>query len=43
MKDVKIAVAQFEPKDGDKDYNLSRIDHLTKKAKDGGADIIKVD
>lgn len=40
MKNIKIAVAQFEPKDGDKDYNLSVIEELTKKAKEKGADVI---
>jgi predicted amidohydrolase len=40
MKTLKIAVAQFQPKDGDKDYNLSVIDKLTAKAKDGGAEVI---
>jgi len=37
---MKIAVAQFEPKDGDKKYNLSVIEKLTKKAKSQGADVI---
>ena len=37
---MKIAVAQFEPKDGDKRYNLSIIEELTKKAKSKGADVI---
>lgn len=37
---MKIAVAQFEPKDGDKAYNLSVIEQLTKKAKAKGADVI---
>lgn len=37
---MNIAVAQFEPKDGDKAYNLSVIDGLTKKAKEKGADVI---
>jgi predicted amidohydrolase len=40
MKTLKIAVAQFQPKDGDKDYNLSVIDKLTAKAKEGGAEVI---
>jgi predicted amidohydrolase len=40
MKNVKLAVAQFEPKDGDKPYNLSVISELTIKAKSAGADII---
>jgi predicted amidohydrolase len=37
---MKIAVAQFQPKDGDKLYNLSIIEKLTKNAKDKGADVI---
>jgi len=37
---MNIAVAQFSPKDGDKSYNLSVIERLTKKAKLEGADVI---
>lgn len=37
---MKIAVAQFEPKDGDKDYNLAVIEQLTQKAKSAGAELI---
>ena len=37
---MNLAVAQFEPKDGDKSYNLSKIAELTKKAKSQGADLI---
>src|SRR5699024_7950881 len=37
---MNIAVAQFEPKDGDKPYNLSTIEKLTKKAKEQEADLI---
>lgn len=37
---MNLAVAQFEPKDGDKVYNLSVIEELTKKAKSQGADLI---
>ena len=37
---MKLAVAQFEPKDGDKKYNLSVIENLTIKAKKKGADVI---
>jgi len=37
---MNIAVAQFEPKDGDKSYNLSVIESLVKKAKESGADVI---
>ncbi len=40
MKDLKIAVAQFEPKDGDKDHNLATIEKLVKKAKDKGAEVV---
>ena len=37
---MKIAVAQFQPKDGDKEYNLSVIEKLTAKAKSQGAEVI---
>lgn len=37
---MNIAVAQFEPKDGDKAYNLSVIEELTRRAKERGADVI---
>lgn len=37
------AVAQFEPRDGDKTYNLSAIDKLTQRAKSQGADAICFD
>ncbi len=37
---MNIAVAQFEPKDGDKSYNLSVIRKLSEKAKSKGADLI---
>ena len=40
MKDIKIATAQFENKSGDKDYNLSVIDQLSKTAAEDGADIV---
>jgi len=40
MRILKIAVAQFEPKDGDKDYNLSVIEKLTAKAKEVGAEVV---
>lgn len=40
MKSLNIAVAQFEPKDGDKLYNLSVIEELTQKAKEQKADLI---
>ncbi len=37
---MKLAVAQFEPKDGDKAYNLSVIRALTALAKEQGAQVI---
>ena len=40
MRTLKIAVAQFAPKDGDKEYNLSVIAKLTAKAKSAGAEVI---
>ncbi len=40
MKNLKIAVAQFEPKDGDKSYNLKVIEKLTGEAKRAGAEVI---
>ena len=40
MRKLKIAVAQFAPKDGDKEYNLSVIEKLTAKAKSAGAEVI---
>jgi predicted amidohydrolase len=40
MRNIKIATAQFENKSGDKEYNLSVIDGLSKKAAEEGADAI---
>ena len=40
MKKLKIATAQFQPKDGDKAYNLSVIETLIVEAKEGGAEVI---
>ncbi len=40
MKNLKVAVAQFEPKDGNKEYNLSVIEKLTAQAKEKGAEVI---
>jgi predicted amidohydrolase len=40
MKNLRIAAAQFEPKDADKAYNLAVIETLTAKAKAQGADVI---
>jgi predicted amidohydrolase len=40
MQNLKIATAQFENKSGDKEYNLSVIDRLSKKAAAEGAQAI---
>ena len=40
MQNLKISSAQFEHKSGDKAYNLSVIDNLSKKAKEQDADVI---
>ena len=40
MNNLKVAVAQFCPKDGDKAYNLSVIDNLAAMAKQKGAEVI---
>jgi predicted amidohydrolase len=40
MRNIKIATAQFENRSGDKAYNLSVIDNLSKKAAMEGADAI---
>ncbi len=40
MRNIKIATAQFENRSGDKEYNLSAIDRLSKKAADDGAEAI---
>jgi predicted amidohydrolase len=40
MNNIKISSAQFEHRSGDKNYNLSVINSLSKKAKEQGADII---
>jgi hypothetical protein len=40
MRTLNIAVAQFQPKDGEKEYNLSVIEKLTAKAKDDGAEVV---
>jgi predicted amidohydrolase len=39
MRDIRVAAAQFEPRDNDKDYNLSRIDALVGTAAEQGAEI----
>lgn len=40
MRKLKVAVAQFEPKDGDKAYNLAVIEKLTATAKEASAEVI---
>ncbi len=40
MRSLSIAIAQFQPKDGDKTYNLSVIEQLTRKASEQGAELI---
>lgn len=40
MKNLKIATAQFENKNGDKNYNLSVIEKLSQKASVEGCDVI---
>ncbi len=40
MKNLKIATAQFETRNGDKSYNISVIDQLAAKAAAKGADVI---
>jgi len=40
MRDIRIGAAQFETRDGDKDYNLSRMRHLTRAAVEQGAEIV---
>jgi len=40
MEGLNISVAQFQPRDGDKAYNLSVIKKLSEKAKSNGADLI---
>ena len=40
MENLKIATAQFENRSGDKNYNLSVIERLSKKAASEGAQVI---
>ena len=40
MKDIKIGAAQFEAKDADKAFNLTRIDDLTAQAIAAGAEVV---
>ena len=40
MRDIRIAAAQFEARDADKDYNFGRIDALARQAVARGAEIV---
>jgi len=40
VKEIKIATAQFQTRDGDKKYNFSRIEELTEEAAKKGARIV---
>jgi predicted amidohydrolase len=40
VRDVRVGAAQFEHRDGDKAYNLGRIDELTVRAARQGAEIV---
>ncbi len=40
MRDIRVASAQFEHRNGDKTYNLSRIRDLTRRAVEQGAEIV---
>ena len=40
MQDIRIGAAQFENRNGDKAYNLSRIRDLTRIAVDQGAEVV---
>jgi predicted amidohydrolase len=40
MQEIRAAAAQFEARDGEKRYNLERIDALTARAADQGAQLV---
>jgi len=40
MRDIRIAAAQFEPRDADKHYNFGRIEALAQQAVGRGAEIV---
>src|SRR5262249_46562432 len=40
MRDIRIGTAQFEHRDADKAYNLSRIRELTRRAVEQGAEAV---
>lgn len=40
MRDIRVATAQFENRDNDQEFNLSRIESLTELAVERGAEIV---
>jgi predicted amidohydrolase len=40
MRDIRVGAAQFEHRDGDKEYNLSRIEALSAQAASLGAEVV---
>jgi predicted amidohydrolase len=40
MRDIRIGAAQFEARDGDKEYNLGRVEDLASQAVARGAEIV---
>ncbi len=40
MRDTRIAAAQFEARDADKDYNFARIETIARQAAEQGAEIV---
>ena len=40
MRDIRIAVVQFEHRNGDKAFNLQRIRELSQQAVEQGAEIV---
>lgn len=40
MRDIRIAAAQFEYRNGDKPYNLARVRELTRQAVEQGAEVV---
>jgi predicted amidohydrolase len=40
MRDIRVAAAQFEHRNNDKAYNLSRVRELTRRAVEQGAEIV---
>ena len=40
MRDIRVATAQFEHRDKDREYNLGKIRELSRRAVEGGAEIV---